>query len=982
MSDKPAVLLISPGILKWTDMDFGLPHLVSMGGYLREHTGVRVELLDLNYEGGDHIQLLKTIESLGPHLLIGVSCYSSFDYMRVMALARFLKDRLPDVPMVTGGYHASALPEDVVFDGSPFDAVVLGEGEIPMCEIVETLLGGGKLTKQRYGPALIQDLDTLPPYDWSLLDRYWPRAHALGRKFQIYLARGCPYHCTFCMERSKSGYSWRSYSPGRAVEELERLSKRTDLSRWVINIADPLFGFNRAWRREVLSGIIEKGLLPRQYWTLTRSDDLNEEDISLLARARFSIGIGLESGSPKMLAQMQKGNTAERYLGAVRRLSRLSHEHGLTWAVNVIVGHPGETPETLRETAAFVTDLFQSTDTTRGWLSVDPFRLYPGSAIHEQRADWEAKYGAKFYAPEWWKSWYDLGFHAQHLDAGREMPFETRVRAMHATYRPLLLDIADRFVGQDRSVDAVYRNSIREQAEALSDARMAHTLAQAGRSHSTVDPKIRIPLGMNLKDPWIRRREMAVRRLLARGVLRSADLIEALLQVAPERIMGPDEAGAVLDGKTPPVLAEGLLPVSVGIDVIATGLEALEPEPGQVVADVTGRSAYVGTLLSLLVGPLGRVIVNQPLPEDPATTAALEALGNVTVRCVPQDALLTLPEPVDRLWIGAALPRRPVLNTLLKPEGRAVVALGPRFRRQDLVMLRVEDGETIEQRVARMTLPILAGPHGWIRRAAPLVQPDSRVRFARRAAPALCFHLLSHLDLGADAANLHRPGLPSPEWIAPLAAAYQAAPGRLMAQVHALAYDDIDAWTADLSLAPPSPLRDVAGAALIAALLVAVEAEKGAFLVGWQDPDAATRLAGVGAALSAPLQRLRERMWEQTGAAPPLTVLDCPALGLSGRATGAGSARLVAVSLSQPRDHILCQVLHEEMHPLTDPLVREDRSSRDTRAGTPGAALHAELEGVAVAATDAFLSARAPELMADFVRWKRRLGIGEAQGGV
>ena len=153
MAREPCVLLISPGIIKWTDMDFGLPHMVSMGGYLREHCGVRVEILDLNYEGGDHAHLLRTIEDLGPLLLIGLSCYSSFDYMRVMALARFLRDRFGDVPMVTGGYHASALPDDLVFEGSPFDAVVLGEGELPMQEIVTTLLGGGRLQKDRYGPA-------------------------------------------------------------------------------------------------------------------------------------------------------------------------------------------------------------------------------------------------------------------------------------------------------------------------------------------------------------------------------------------------------------------------------------------------------------------------------------------------------------------------------------------------------------------------------------------------------------------------------------------------------------------------------------------------------------------------------------------------------------------------------------------------------------------------------------------------------------
>src|SRR5690606_5824292 len=219
---------------------------------LPRERGVRVELLDLNYEGGDHHHLRRTIEELGPHLVIGLSCYSSFDYMRVMALARFIKRCFPQVPLVTGGYHASALPDDVLFDGSPFDAVVVGEGERPMLELVRTLLGGQALERRAYGPDQIEELDTLPPYAWDLLDRYWPRARDIGRKFQVYLARGCPYHCTFCMERAKSGYKWRAYSSERAVDELRRLARVTDLSHWVVNIADPLFGFRRRWRREVL----------------------------------------------------------------------------------------------------------------------------------------------------------------------------------------------------------------------------------------------------------------------------------------------------------------------------------------------------------------------------------------------------------------------------------------------------------------------------------------------------------------------------------------------------------------------------------------------------------------------------------------------------------------------------------------------------------------------------------------------------------
>ena len=975
MSGDPAVLLISPGILRWTDMDFGLPHLVSMGGYLRQHTGVRVELLDLNYEGGDHGRLLETIHGLGELLLIGVSCYSSFDYMRVMALARFLRDHFPDAPMVTGGYHASALPADVIFDGSPFDAVILGEGEIPMRQIVETLLGGGRLEKRRYGPALIDDLDTLPPYDWSLLQRYWPRATTLGRKFQIYLSRGCPYHCTFCMERSKSGYRWRAYSAERAVDELARLATWTDLEHWIINIADPLFGFNRSWRRQVLSGIIDKGLLPRQYWTLTRSDDLDEEDISLLARSRCSIGIGLESGSPTMLRQMQKGNTPERYLGAVRRLARLSHDHGLTWAVNVIVGHPGETPQTMAETAAFVRELFSMAETTRGWLSVDPFRLYPGSAVHDQRPQWEEAYGAAFYATEWWKSWYDVGFHAQHLDPSRTLPFAERVTEMHATYAPLLQDISDRFVGQGRSIDRVYRTSIDGQLAAMSDRQRDITLALAKRSHTRAQPEIRIPLGMNLKDPWIRRREEAVRRLLDQGILRSADLIEALLQLGPERFMGPDEARAVLQGQTPPPLAEGLLPISVDLNTLAMGLEALEPEPGQVVADLTARSGYVSAILSWLVGPTGTVHAVHPEPSDPALRQALAPFDNVTSSTRPLARLLHVPPGAARLWIGAALPWVPkALSEQLPPGGRLVTAVGPRFRRQDLVSLTATPDGPHEQVIARVKLPVYAGAGGWLARPTPLVRPDTHVRFVRRAAPALAFHILSHLDLGVDAANIHDPSRPQRTWAGPLWQAYQDAPGRLILQVHALPYADIDAWLEDLQGSPPRALTDAPGQALVAAMVAAVDAERAVFEAAWQ-PDE-QRLAEVQVALGPPLQRLRERLWEVQGAPPPLTVIDCPALGPSGRATGARRARLVAVSLAQPRDHVLCQVLHEEVHPLTDPIVRaewSDEAARDTRSGSAGAALHQRLESVAIAATEAFLQARAPELMTDFQRWYQRI---------
>jgi len=963
VSAEPAVLLISPGILKWTDMDFGLPHLVSMGGYVREHTGVRVELLDLNYEGGDHNDLARRLEDLGPYLVIGLSCYSSFDYMRVMALARFLKDLYPDVPLITGGYHASALPKDVVFDGSPFDAVFVGEGEFPLLKVVQRLLGGEDIGQRVFGADLPRRLDDLPPYQWDLLDRYWPHAHNIGRKFQIYLSRGCVYHCSFCMERAKSGYAWRAYSPERAVDELRRLATFTDLSKWVINIADPLFGFHRRWRREVLEGIAKYELFPRQYWTLTRSDDLDDTDIELLADARFAIGIGLESGSPKMLKIMQKGNTSEKYLGAIQRLARLSQKHGLNWATNIIVGHPGETRETMEETHAFISDLFLSMPSTKGWLSIDPFRLYPGSLVHMTMDEQEAEHGAHFYHREWWKSWYDHGFRAQHLDPSGTLGYAERVAFMHDAYRPLLLEVQKRFDGAGRSIDRVYERSLQGQVEHLAEDQRDHLLERGKRAMAGVsDPSlIPIPIGMNLKDPWIRKREEAVKRLLDRGALRSADLVEALLGVSPEDWVPPLDAQTML-GQTPET-EEGLPPTTLGISVLASALEALEPDAGDVVVDLTARSGYLAAILSRLVGPSGRVVV-VPFVSSWAEGLAerLAGLENVEVR---DSDMYGLEGEFDRLFLGAAVPMFPTgLVENLRDGGRAVAFVGPRFRPQDLVCITREGGSTSERLVGRVRVPVLGGRYGWVRRPPIPTGVGNQVHFVRRPAATLAYHVLGHLDLGVDAANLYDAGKGEKPWVAPLKAALEAAPERLFIQVVGLLHQRVDALI--------GALRDgniLGDPALSAAFADALEAER--HIVDAADPE---RLEAVKASLKGPLDALRGALWESTGkVAPPLWVVDCP-VGNSGRATETSRGRIVGVNFDNDLGHILCQVLHEEMHPISDPHVLAE-GVRDTRAGTEGYALHQRLETVAVSATDAFLRARAPRWVPDFERWCQTVGI-------
>lgn len=753
-SRSPCVLLISPGILKWTDMDFGLPHLVSMGGYLLRELGesaVRVELMDLNYEGTDHQTLASRLQELAPFVCIGLSCYSSFDYMRVLTLGRFLKRLYPNIPLITGGYHASALPSDLIFDGGPFDAVIHGEGERALTSIVSDLLGGGSIESPFIEGGVVENLDDLPMYRWDLLDRYWPHAHEIGRKFQIYLSRGCPYRCVFCMERAKSGYQWRAYSPQRALAELELLSTYTDLSRWVVNLADPLFGLKRSWRREVLEGMIERDLTPRQYWTLTRSDDLQEEDVRLLARARFSIGIGMESGSPRMLEVMQKGNKPEAYLQALERLAHLSRRYGLNWAANVIIGHPGEDLTSMRESFDFVQRLFTSASETCGWLSIDPFRLYPGALIHEEIGRYERDHGTRFYHPEWWREWYDSSFKAEHIDPSSTLSFERRVDFMYQHYPALVQQILDRFKGQGRSIDQVFRRSIDAQLELMSEGRRDQLLARAQRAKQTrkaqeaqgqrgalLSPldaseqlgratRLEVPIGLNIRHAETRLREEVVRELLEVGALRSQRVIEALLTVPPEEHLSPEVARAFLQRpyQAPSLGAGSPQPEVISFYALALGLEALAPCEGDQMLDALAAAPYVATVLREAVGAEGRVYSLSPQQSigvdssDPRHTVLplhdldwTSALREASPPDSTKDAL-----QFDGIWLGAALPTRPrsLLSHLCPPMGRLVTLIGPRFRPQDLVCLSLrEEGGVSERLLGRSLAPVAVGPGGWI----------------------------------------------------------------------------------------------------------------------------------------------------------------------------------------------------------------------------------------------------------------------------
>jgi radical SAM superfamily enzyme YgiQ (UPF0313 family) len=159
----------------------------------------------------------------------------------------------------------------------------------------------------------------------------------------VVTSRGCTAGCRFCIKHVMWQNTVRSHTPERILEEMKEL-KRLGIDN--IHFYADLFTVDR----EVVIGlcklIIADGLKVK--WTCnSRVDYIDEEMLPLMARAGcWMISWGLESGSPEVLKRMHKGIKLEKARAALA----LSHKLGIKNWGYFIIGLPGETVDTIRQT--------------------------------------------------------------------------------------------------------------------------------------------------------------------------------------------------------------------------------------------------------------------------------------------------------------------------------------------------------------------------------------------------------------------------------------------------------------------------------------------------------------------------------------------------------------------------------------------------------------------------------------------------------
>ena len=285
--------------------------------------------------GYDVSAFIPSIEELSNPIDADVICVTGttpqFDGMADIAAANQGKR------LIAGGPHASADPQSLIDAG--YDTVVIGEGEEA---IVEALKGRTGV----FASSRIRQLDDLPmpARDLIPMDRYSYDLEG-HRSTYIMANRGCSWKCGFCSKPwDKDKVTRRSVDS--VIQEV--LYLRDTLGFSGVMFFDDVFTMNIKWLEEFCSKIKHTGMFWRCF---LRSDTASLKKLQMMKEAGcIEVGVGVESGSNKILKVINKGETIE----ANTMAREICRQVGIRFKTFFIIGLPGENYQTVQETKQWI----------------------------------------------------------------------------------------------------------------------------------------------------------------------------------------------------------------------------------------------------------------------------------------------------------------------------------------------------------------------------------------------------------------------------------------------------------------------------------------------------------------------------------------------------------------------------------------------------------------------------------------------------
>jgi anaerobic magnesium-protoporphyrin IX monomethyl ester cyclase len=350
--------------------------------YLSSYAKKHIPDIQIDYFDTNHGSMAELYEKYKKehHNVIAFTGLTSH-YASIKELVKYFRENKDDKTMIfVGGTIISSYPEFMIKHLGA-DYYVLGEGEEAFCECLQNIaenksinqiknvgyLENGKVIINE-SRELIADLDQLPWQDYESFGYDEVMKHN-GYSAMMFASRGCPFNCGFCYRLYGSAYRTRGIES--VLAEMEYLIKKYKVYRFAF--ADELFFLNRDRIEKFCLELINKrwGIT----WNCSIRANLAEPRILKLMRKSgcIQLSFGIESGNQRMLEKMNKRTKVEDNINAIK----LTKQADIFPGLNLIIGYPGETKESIEDTARMLYE-------TKSYGGLHFIQALPGTALYNE----------------------------------------------------------------------------------------------------------------------------------------------------------------------------------------------------------------------------------------------------------------------------------------------------------------------------------------------------------------------------------------------------------------------------------------------------------------------------------------------------------------------------------------------------------------------------------------------------------------------
>jgi len=325
--------------------------------------------------------------------IVGITVIFTHEWPGIVHLVDLIKQRRPELTVILGGEHISAMPEFCLAT-SKADILVLGEGEETIVELAEALDTGRPLNEidglafRDHAQIVVNkrrkrmaEVDNLAPPAWEMFDlktyhdhRYVGGIYSESLTIPVLATRGCPFQCTYCSAPNMWTPRWDPRDPIKVVDEIEGYMRKYGAANFPFQDLTAII--QKEWIVTFCEEVLRRNLkFIWQFPTGTRAEAVDNEVAELLFKTgMINMAYAPESGSETTRKLIKKKMRTDSFFESLRAAVKAK----LNVMAFMVVGFPHDTREHIMENMEFI-DRMAAEGLTD--MSVGFYMALPGTAL-------------------------------------------------------------------------------------------------------------------------------------------------------------------------------------------------------------------------------------------------------------------------------------------------------------------------------------------------------------------------------------------------------------------------------------------------------------------------------------------------------------------------------------------------------------------------------------------------------------------------